>query len=211
MIIRNIFSERFLLLKQAYHLSYTDFAEMLGVKSKNTVNDWVRSQKGFPNETMLVLISNIFAVSLDWLLGRIERPYNEILLDELEEEYAIPIFKEGRMPESVPYFDDRTRRNYYSYGQRANLIFAAVSSFHKMIFKIYTLKQIEEGNTELKSMEDFLKASNTLNDYIADIKYIGPLLRGELDKPVFDLEAAIKEDAGIQAQNSYSDPPFYEP
>ncbi|WP_418294495.1 hypothetical protein, partial [Megasphaera massiliensis] len=69
MAVRDDFAERFLLLKKTYNLSYTDFVKILGVKNKTTVNDWVKSQKGFPNESMLVLISNIFAVSLDWLLG----------------------------------------------------------------------------------------------------------------------------------------------
>lgn len=194
MLIRDAFAERFLLLKNTYHLSYTDFAEMLGAKSKNTVNDWIRSKKGFPNETTLVIISTIFAVSLDWLLGRIDSPYNETLLNELEQEYAIPIFKEGLIDDDLPYFDDKARITCYSQGQRANLIFAAVSSFFKTLFKTRTLKQIEQGDTQITSMKDFIKTANTLNDYISDIKDIGPLLRGELDKPVFDLEAAIEKE-----------------
>ena len=59
-MIRDIFSERFTLLKTTYNLSYTELAELTGMKNKTTVNDWVKSKKSFPNEAVLVLIADLF-------------------------------------------------------------------------------------------------------------------------------------------------------
>lgn len=189
-LIRDIFSKRFLLLKKNYQLSYTDFMEILGTKNKTTVNDWVKSQKGFPNEAMLVLISDIFAISLDWLLGRIDEPYNESILTKLEEEHAVGILEMAVATPITPlpeeYKNTELRRKYYTQGQRANLIYAAMSSFYKTLFSMFTLKQIEKGEMDLRTLDDAI-----LNGYITNIKDIRPLLYRELDAPVFDLEAAI--------------------
>ncbi len=195
-MIRDIFSKRFLLLKETYQLSYTDFMEILGTKNKTTVNDWVKSQKGFPNEAMLVLISDIFAISLDWLLGRIDEPYNESILTKLEEEHAVGILEMAVATPITPlpeeYKNTELRRKYYTQGQRANLIYAAMSSFYKTLFSMFTLKQIEKGKMDLRTLDD-AKIHNPLNRYIANIKYIEPLLYRKLDAPVFDLEAAGRQ------------------
>lgn len=50
---------------------------MLGINGKSTVNEWIRAKKSFPNETVLVIIANIFAVSVEWLVGRIDKPYDD--------------------------------------------------------------------------------------------------------------------------------------
>ena len=179
--------------------------EILGTKNKTTVNDWVKSQKGFPNEAMLVLISDIFAISLDWLLGRIDEPYNESILTKLEEEHAVGILEMAVATPITPlpeeYKNTELRRKYYTQGQRANLIYAALSSFYKTVFSMGTLKQLENSKVNFTEA-DIIKIRNTLNNYIANIKDIRPLLYGELDAPVFDLETAI----GIDAETHKKDP-----
>ena len=70
MLIRPIFSNRLTLLKQTYSLSYSEMASMFGLKYRSGISEWINSQKSFPNEIVLVIISNIFAVSIDWLLGQ---------------------------------------------------------------------------------------------------------------------------------------------
>ena len=146
---------------------------------------------------MLVIISNTFAVSIDWLLGRIDSPYNESILTKLEEEHAVAIFEMAVATPITPlpeeYKNMKLRRKYYTQGQRANLIYAAMSSFYKTLFSMFTLKQIEKGEMDLRTLDDAICSRNILNGYVANIKDIRPLLYGELDVPVFDLEAAIKQ------------------
>lgn len=182
MAVRDAFAERFLLLKQTYNLSYTDFVKILGVKNKTTVNDWVKSQKGFPNENMLVLISNIFAVSLDWLLGRIDDPYNENILTSLEEKYVIFLLSIAletvAMPLPQSYTNTSLRRKKYTHGQRANLIFAALSSHYKILFN--TLKTTDQMTNQ-----------EQLRRYISDIKNIDSLIFRDFNTPIFDLEKAF--------------------
>ena len=192
MAVRDDFAERFLLLKKTYDLSYTDFVKILGVKNKTTVNDWVKSQKGFPNESMLVLISNIFAVSLDWLLGCIEDPYNEEYLTLLEENYVAPILEialnaeKKALPEIYTNID--LRRKNYTHGQRANLIFAALSSHYKILFN--PSKPIDqEINREL------------LRSYIMDIKGMDLLIFKDFDAPIFDLEKVFTDQKRKQDNN----------
>lgn len=197
MLIRPIFSNRLALLKQTYLLSYSEMSSMFGFKYKSGISEWINSQKSFPNEIVLVIISNIFAISIDWLLGRIDKPYNESILTKLEEEHAVAIFEMAVATPITPlpeeYKNTELRRKYYTQGQRANLIYAAMSSFYKTLFSMFTLKQIEKGEMDLKTLDDAIRSRNMLNGYVANIKDIRPLLYRELDAPVFDLEAAIKQ------------------
>lgn len=197
MLIRPIFSNRLALLKQTYLLSYSEMSSMFGFKYKSGISEWINSQKSFPNEIVLVIISNIFAISIDWLLGRIDRPYNESILTKLEEEHAVAIFEMAVATPITPlpeeYKNTELRRKYYTQGQRANLIYAAMSSFYKTLFSMFTLKQIEKGEMDLRTLDDAIRSRNMLNGYVANIKDIRPLLYRELDAPVFDLETAIKQ------------------
>lgn len=190
MLIRPIFSNRLALLKQTYLLSYSEMSSMFGFKYKSGISEWINSQKSFPNEIVLVIISNIFAISIDWLLGRIDKPYNESILTKLEEEHAVGILEMAVATPITPlpeeYKNTELRRKYYTQGQRANLIYAAMSSFYKTLFSMFTLKQIEKGEMDLRTLDDAI-----LNGYVTNIKDIRPLLYRELDAPIFDLEAAI--------------------
>ena len=218
MTVRDDFVERFALLKETYQLTYPELNKILGINGKSTINEWIRAKKSFPNETVLVIISNIFAVSIDWLLGRIDRPYNETILTKLEEEHAVAIFEMAVAAFSTPlpkkYENTELRRQYYTQGQRANLIYAAMSSFYKTVFSMGTLKQLEKDEIKMKSLKEFkeeqMKDSAFAAAYadvksetnviraivdtkIAHIEPIRSLLYGKLDAPIFDLEAAIEQ------------------
>ena len=109
-------------------------ASMFGFKYKSGISEWINSQKSFPNEIVLVIISNIFAVSIDWLLGRIDEPYNEKVLTSLEEKYAVPLLSIALEKAAIPlpkiYTRTDLRRKNYTHGQRANIIFTVLSSYY---------------------------------------------------------------------------------
>ena len=182
MAVRDDFAKRFTIIKDTYGFSYADLSKILGLRSKSTVNEWIKSKRSFPKEGTLVLISNLFAVSTDWLLGLINTPYNEIILTSLEENYAAPFLKIALNAEkkALPEIYNTTdlRRKNYTHGQRANLIFAALSSYYK-IWNITSKTIGKEVDPEL------------LRNYILKIEGIDLLLNRELRTPLWDLEKAF--------------------
>ncbi|MDQ0204110.1 hypothetical protein [Pectinatus haikarae] len=196
MTVRDKFTERFVLLKNTYDLTYPELTRILGTKGKSTINEWVRAQKSFPNESMLVYISDLFAVSTDWLLGRVDESYNEMILTILEIQHAVDLLSMAFGSHFIPdeYLNIDQRRKNYSLGQRANLIYIAMSAYLQTLFSMFTFRQVENGDIELKTSNDVIQCQNLLNGYVADVKDAGPLIRSELDKPVFDLEDAIRKN-----------------
>ena len=182
MTVRDDFVERFTIIKETYSLTYPELSKIFGIKGKSTVNEWIRARKSFPNEAVLALISDIFAVSLDWLLGRIDEPYNEKVLTSLEEKYAVPFLgialEKAAMPLPKIYTRTDLRRKNYTHGQRANLIFAALSSHYK-VWNSTSKTMGKEVDPEL------------LRSYILKIEGIDLLLRRELKTPLWDLEKAF--------------------
>ncbi|MCH3949678.1 MAG: hypothetical protein LKE33_01890 [Acidaminococcus sp.] len=214
MDIKDIFSRRFILLKECYRLSYSQIADIIGAKSKNTVNDWVKSQKGFPNETMLVNISQVFAVSLDWLLGNVEYPYREDFLRKLEKQYVLPYYEESLRINSgmailAPNLEIESSswETHFSIGQRANLIFCAMSDIYLTENEIKKLPEVPPTSPYYAGADDTRKAalkhfgSALINEgdsfWFKGMKSISDLLRGNITKedyPPFDLETAIKNE-----------------
>lgn len=182
MAVKDDFAERFTIIKESYGLTYADLSEILGLSSKSTVNEWVRSKRSFPKEGTLVLISNIFAVSTDWLLGRFPTPYIEEILTSLEENYAVALLdialnaEKKTLPKIYGVVD--LRRKNYTYGQRANIIFVAISSHYKTLHRI-------------SKIQDVTRYQELLNSYILSNEGIELLLNRELNTPLWDLESMI--------------------
>lgn len=178
MAVKDDFAERFTIIKKSYGLTYADLSEILGLSSKSTVNEWIRSKRSFPKEGTLVLISNIFAVSTDWLLGRFPTPYIEEILTLLEENHVVALLDMalGTSIKGLPeiYTNIDLRRKNYTQGQRANLIFAVLSSYYRT-----------------SNITNETKSQRLLKDYIAKIEGIDSLLCGDLNKPIWDLESVI--------------------
>ncbi|WP_196596025.1 hypothetical protein [Pectinatus frisingensis] len=195
MIVRDNFVERFTMLKDTYDLTYPVLTSLLGARGKSTINEWIRAKKSFPNESMLVYISDLFAVSIDWLLGRIDEPYNEMILTTLEVQHTVDLLSMVLSP-FIPneYLNIKQRRKNYSLGQRANISYIAMAAYFRTMFDMFTFKQVENGDIYLKTQDDTIRCQNLLNMYVADVKDFGPLIRGELDKPVFDLEDTIRKN-----------------
>lgn len=205
MSIRNDFAERFTILKENYNLSYSDFARLLGTKNKSTVNFWVKAQKSFPNEEMLILISRIFAVSLDWLLGNvsIDTPYREDLIREIEKR-TLPIWervyeRESGFKISDKYKDPVKRGQYYNLGQRANLIYGAMSMFYITLFTKFTFKEISDTDSDpmiINKADNYIRNNKLLETDSLYTSRMCHLLNGETsitDKPPYDIEETIRD------------------
>ena len=206
------FAARFTLLKETYPLSYAQLASIFGISAKSAVNEWASAKK-WPNGTMLKLISNVFGVSLDWLLGNIDTPYREDLMLKLEEDIALPFYKKalsavgGLSILPTEYEIAGLRCKNYSLGQRANLIFAALSTYYWAEHEIENFTKVSPSIPDSVS-HDYLRSRilisfammlmenkdfyfNTSGRKSTSLNGIGKLLRGELDHPIYDLEEAI--------------------
>jgi hypothetical protein len=192
------FKTRFLLLKNTYRLSYSRLALIFGGKDKTTIHYWVNSKEGFPNEAMLSIIANTFAVSVDWLLGRTDMPYSESMLKNLEENTVVPFIKNFRSGLMVlqlapeEYLSYPLRKKYYKPGVRANIIFAIISSLYATTFTLYSKERLVESDTEIKTVGEEQKLMLTLDRNLGTVKELPGLLTHEKEEPAYDLEAAIK-------------------
>lgn len=64
----SIFSERLKELRKRKNLTQKELAEQIGIK-RNSYSDW-ENGKTEPSYENLVMLADLFDVSLDWLFGR---------------------------------------------------------------------------------------------------------------------------------------------
>lgn len=178
---RDVFSKRLKLLRKTYGLTLNTLVNILGYKHTGIISLF-ENNKHVPSFDSLIQIANLFAVSLDWLFGYVDDPYNEEILTSLEKNYVVSLL--GITLEtsaiSLPeiYTNTEFRRRKYTHGQRANLIFIALSSYYKT------------WNIPLK-VPDEKKHKKLLKDYFAKIEEIDLLLNESSNRPIWDLESAM--------------------
>ena len=193
MFVKELFAQRFSLLRSVYKFTYKDLGNVLGLNA-NTLTEWAVSKRNFPNPEKLVLIANLYGVSLDWLLGRTDIIYNNEVLSAVEEKNTLSILK--RLYPTLPHVYENTllRNKSYTFGVRANIITIAYSS-------MYSAMSLTLGKDFYKQ-DDFEKQILVSHDTIVltqarllkdqdDIIY--KMLYKEITKPVFDVVAAFQE------------------
>lgn len=193
MFVKELFAQRFSLLRNVYKFTYKDLGNVLGLNA-NTLTEWAVSKRNFPNPEKLVLIANLYGVSLDWLLGRTDIIYNNEVLSAVEEKNTLSILK--RLYPTLPHVYENTllRNKSYTFGVRANIITIAYSS-------MYSAMSLTLGKDFYKQ-DDFEKQILVSHDTIVltqarllkdqdDIVY--KMLYKEITKPVFDVVAAFQE------------------
>ena len=72
MIDRNVFSERFGVLRNDSKVTMVDIAKALDI-SKQSVHQWTNG-KNIPASDTLLALADYFQVSLDFLTGRTDNP-----------------------------------------------------------------------------------------------------------------------------------------
>lgn len=86
MIKRKHFSERLIQLRQSHEISRPILANILNLKSRSSINH-LEAQNIKPSVDVLLSISKLFGVSLDWLSGYSNTPYVAEVLLSYEEEF----------------------------------------------------------------------------------------------------------------------------
>lgn len=128
----DVFAGRVKLLRITYKLSQKGLGNFVSLPG-SSIGYW-ETQKRNPKVNSLQCLADLFAVSLDWITGRRESPYEASLILNLEKELfplVLPIedqepfmvvpCDEIQVPEE--YADEEKRHTYYSLGVRANIIF----------------------------------------------------------------------------------------
>lgn len=132
----DVLSSRVKLLRTTYGLTQVRLSHLtsLAVPIGAAAIGYWEIQKRIPTVAALQSVADLFAVSLDWISGRRDKPYDASLILSLEKSLlplvipfsgnddfvALPCF-EIQIPEE--YQNEEKRPIYYPLGVRANIIF----------------------------------------------------------------------------------------
>lgn len=129
------FSNNLKLLRQTYHLSTTELANILGFKYNSTISEFERG-KNTPSFSTLIHLANFFGITIDWLVGRSDTIYTSITVEDSENEVELKCkdiahqfpdqpqsaFWEFYLYKNFPeYANSVDRLHYYSLPVRANI------------------------------------------------------------------------------------------
>ena len=192
MSVKDVFAQRFTLLRNVYKFTYKDLGNALGLNA-NTITEWAVSRRNFPNPDKLVLVANLYGVSLDWLLGRTNEIYNSKVLLAIEEKDTLSILKQIYQIIPNDYEDTNLRQSTYSLGIRANIITLTYSSLYSAISLVL-------GNDFYKH-DDFAERVMANHNAIVVMQtklltdqdnLVYRMLFKDLTEPMFDVENAFK-------------------
>ena len=191
MSTKDIFAERFTLLRNVYHFTYKDLGNFLGCNA-NTLTEWAVSRRNSPNLDKLVLIANLYGVSLDWLLGRSSVVYNRDLLSVIEQKDTISMLKQIYHVIPNDYADADHRLSNYSAGIRANIITLTYSSLYSALR--FVLGDNFYKREDFKTQFDVNRSSIIFaqTKFLSDQGLVYKMLHKELTIPPFDVEQEFK-------------------
>lgn len=131
-LIFNSFSTKLKALRNAYGISFRETATILNISARSVVFEW-ENKKKFPSGENLNMISTVFGVPIDWLLGHTETLYFNDSITWTEKHLHIPhenispgtsqdllwnLYLHEHYPE---YANPQKRIQYYSLPVRANI------------------------------------------------------------------------------------------
>ncbi len=187
MSVKDIFAERFTLLRTVHHQTYRDLGNVLNLNA-NTVTEWAVSRRNFPNPDKLVLIANLYAVSVDWLLGRTNILYNEEIMASIEDSMILN-FLASVYEIPVEYSNASIRGKHYSLAIRANIITLTFTSQYSAVVQVLGKDFFKKDNFESEIKSNSLKIRNAFIDKLVNQgNLVEKMLVRETTKPVFDVE-----------------------
>lgn len=127
------FSKRLKLIRLAHNLNGNTLGALVGAPGNGSIGKLERG-KSQPSFTPLTGIAEFFAIDLEWLVGRVNKPYREEIISYEEKNlFPMNVNIEGKLIEILPYqnllplpedYADLTlRKKTYSLALRADIIF----------------------------------------------------------------------------------------
>lgn len=120
-----IFAKNFKQLRLTHSLSMSELALILNFKNKSTIAE-LETIKMLPSFKTLINIANVFAVKIDWLIGRTDERFDEAIISELETWILdIQLADNTTFRDVAPHFylDSSLIKVGFSLADRANVIF----------------------------------------------------------------------------------------
>lgn len=212
----DVLSCRVKLLRATYGLSQQKLSKLTSLTvpiGAAAIGYW-EVQKRIPTLSALQSVADLFAVSLDWISGRREKPYDEALMLSLEKELmplVIPLQNkrnfivlpctEIQVPEE--YQDEERRSIYYPLGVRANIVFLLNCLKYNIVSRSLIVKNpnSDDGRPALKLSEISQDLMEQYNQLFNDNPRLGLLesmaANVSMPKPIWDLEANIQKMKNI--------------
>ena len=194
--VRDVFAQRFTLLRNTYHNTYKDLSYVLGVNS-NTITEWAKSKRNFPDPDKLLVLADIYGVGIDWLFGRTNTVYNDAILTRLENTQTIKMLDPIIDIPNV-YRDVNDRKRNYSMGVRGNIItITFVTQFSALVQAFGT--DFHKNPDYAKLIEtNSITIRNTMSDLLmAQDNIVYRLITGNKKEPAFDVEYAFAQSNKI--------------
>lgn len=163
-----IFAKNFKQLRLKHFLSMSELALILNFKNKSTIAQ-LETIKMLPSFETLINIANVFAVKVDWLVGRSSQPYDEKIILSLEEQIMDIKVNSGTVFQKILpplYSDVEKRAKFFSLAERANLIFL-----------LQYVKIITENEPELLHGSQNLNKENIINSLLEKVNLKKPRLK----------------------------------
>lgn len=168
-MIYSIFSKNIKLLRTSHGLTSKQMAQFIGLGGAGSLST-IENEKNPPSFKTMWMVAKLFAVDLEWMIGRVSYPYREEII-ESEERDLFPLITQmpdGSALEIVPYkqmvnipqdyTDLNSRRQTYSLPLRANIIYIA----HLLS---YLIKADSDALNYIQYLPNILmKDSSTKND-----------------------------------------------
>lgn len=185
-ILQNSFSKKIRMLRQLYDLTLKEEAELLGLKSGGNITA-MESGKTKPSYETMVKIQALYGISIDWIMGYSDIPYNsitiEIALEQIRKK-VIKMIKEGTIyPDFIVTLED-----YYHSIDKLTI----ENQFNLILLQNYIIHDQKigyENNKKLKTINN--KVMLSLGKHKEYYENLDKIITENPQRPIYDLIYAI--------------------
>lgn len=211
----DVLSRRIKVLRTVYGVSrqkLSDLTSLAAPIGTTTIRYW-ETQQRIPTLSALQSVADLFAVSLDWISGRREKPYDDDVMLSLErelmplvmplqnqEDFIVLPCAELQIPKE--YQDEKKRPIYYPIGVRANIVFWLNCLKYEIVSQSLIVENpnSDDGRAALKLSEVSQNLMKQYNDLFHNIRLNLPksiAVKVPEAQPLWDLEKSIQEKENI--------------
>ena len=185
-ILQNSLNKKIRMLRQLYDLTLKEEAELLGLKSGGNITA-MESGKTKPSYETMVKIQALYGISIDWIMGYSDIPYNsitiEIALEQIRNK-VIKMIKEGTIyPDFIVTLED-----YYHSIDKLTI----ENQFNLILLQNYIIHDQKigyENNKKLKTINNKLMLS--LGKHKEYYENLDKIITENPQRPIYDLIYAI--------------------